>query len=525
MLLNEILIYTAALMITTSAFIAWLYYGRNRILLERNRLLSETIALNTTMNSLEEVLRNEDDTRKALECVVSTINTLLGTDGILILQKENEAFVSIAEAYSNPQLRGFLLANTSDTTLETTTPNQEMIVVYHDMGEDTWLNTIILQKTRNEIQMLTAVHIMSNAQLQIDDLNQYQNKLLYYLNQMTLLATELAKQRAIDQIIAKQKEDEKRATELAETLKSELEHKAAQKIENEKRAAELMEQLERELEYKKLQNDFISMASHEFRTPLAVIGSSIYLVQKQMKGLFEHWKKMVAYVENSEGTGDGLITSEIVQRHTNGYDKVSQLINTINSYVNHLSLMIGSTLKMAIMDERGIQNTMQPLAIGALVQEAVGKLQHLRNDIKINYTDQSDGKWVWFDRGNLDHVLTNLVSNAIKYSRPDTEINIIVAAKSKKIVVLKVCDQGIGIPKEQQEQLFTKFFRGSNTAGITGVGVGLYVTKKLLLLNNAEISVESEPGIGTTFFVYFTAAPDPATIEDRGNENAEQITN
>ncbi|MBS0236106.1 MAG: HAMP domain-containing histidine kinase [Proteobacteria bacterium] len=480
--MNEIEIYIGALIITVSLILAWVYYARNLHLANKNQILTETIAINTTVNNLAEVLRNENDLHRALDCLLSTINNLVGADGILIVRQNGEMQRILAETYSNAKLRAFFINHTIDNkAMIEAAQSKEMAVVHYTMGSNEYLNSVVIGQNSNEGDVIIVTHIISDVAVSISELGQYNSKLLQHLSQFVMLALKLNKQRELDELMG-------------------------QKEESDRRSAELAARLEQELEYKELQNDFISMASHEFRTPLAVISSSIYIIQRQIKSLYEGWKKVVT-AEGDQVVLAELTNQEAQEKNEHGYQKTIELINNINSYVNHLSGMIGSTLKMAIMDEKGIQNSIEPIDLGERVQAVIGKLQHLRGDVAIEYKNNAQGEKILFDSGNLDHVLTNLVSNAIKYSKANTKVEVLVKSASKNSAKLIVKDHGIGIPKEQVDKLFAKFFRGHNTTGITGIGVGLYVTKKLLILNHAEVDVESTEGVGTTFTVTFKAEP------------------
>jgi signal transduction histidine kinase len=107
---------------------------------------------------------------------------------------------------------------------------------------------------------------------------------------------------------------------------------------------------------------------------------------------------------------------------------------------------------------------------------------------------------VYFDPKIIRHAVTNLMSNAIKYSKQYDKINITIK-KNEKNIVLEVSDQGIGIPSEEQGNLFNRFFRARNAININGIGLGLFIVKQYIELISGTITFESELNKGTTFFV------------------------
>jgi signal transduction histidine kinase len=106
---------------------------------------------------------------------------------------------------------------------------------------------------------------------------------------------------------------------------------------------------------------------------------------------------------------------------------------------------------------------------------------------------------VW-DEGLLKHILSKLLNNAIKYSPAGGQVRFELTAQ-EKVVTLQIQDQGIGIPKAEQAQLFQPFFRAHNADRIPGTGLGLAIVKKCVAAHGGEIALQSEVGLGTTFTV------------------------
>jgi signal transduction histidine kinase len=97
----------------------------------------------------------------------------------------------------------------------------------------------------------------------------------------------------------------------------------------------------------------------------------------------------------------------------------------------------------------------------------------------------------------LDHSITNIISNAIKYSKNNTSVKIFSKSSGKK-VALRVIDQGIGIPKEDLANIGQKFFRAKNTLAVAGTGIGVYLTKHFIELHEGKVLIESEVNVGTS---------------------------
>ncbi len=231
---------------------------------------------------------------------------------------------------------------------------------------------------------------------------------------------------------------------------------------------EILEALRKEQELNELKSRFISLASHEFRTPLSAILSSANLISKQPNDQEERRKKYVSIIKSN----------------------VKSLVTILNDFLSLSKLEEGKVLSQPITFE--------------LIEFSKSIIEEIEPSKKegqvILFNSEMKEVEVFFDPKIIRHVLTNLVSNAIKYSNQQDEIAIYLH-NNEKNVILEVTDHGIGIPLDEQNNLFDRFFRARNAVNINGIGLGLYIVKQYIELIGGTITFESTLNKGTTFFV------------------------
>jgi PAS domain S-box-containing protein len=242
-------------------------------------------------------------------------------------------------------------------------------------------------------------------------------------------------------------------------------------VELKKIKKELNDSLEKERELNELKSRFVSMASHEFRTPLATILSSLSLVTK--------------YGELNEK------------------EKQNKHIARIKTSVADLTDILNDFLSVSKLEEGKMECKPEHFNLPEYITEIVSNLQPLtKKDQKINY-NHSGKREVFLDKNFLKNILFNLVSNAQKFSLEGKPINILTWFSGSELM-LEVEDHGIGISIEDQKHLFQRFFRGNNVSHIQGTGLGLNIVAKYVELMNGSIEFESIEGKGTTFTIKFT---------------------
>jgi len=242
--------------------------------------------------------------------------------------------------------------------------------------------------------------------------------------------------------------------------------------EKKKAEAELLTALGKEKELNELKSRFVSMASHEFRTPLSAVLSSAYLLSRYQK------------------------TEEQPQREKH--------IQRIVSSVTSLTEILNDFLSVGKMEEGDVKAKRSEFNIVTLMNEVTNDVNHLlKSGQTIAYTHIGKESLVYLDPSMMKHIAINLLSNAIKFSDESSEIKIGTQRKEDQLI-LSVTDTGIGIPAEDVQNLFKRFFRSSNATNIQGTGLGLHIVARYSEMLKGRIECESEIGIGTTFTITFS---------------------
>lgn len=241
-----------------------------------------------------------------------------------------------------------------------------------------------------------------------------------------------------------------------------------QQRELETKSLELAEALDKEKEANDLQKQFITMVSHEFRTPLSIIDGNAQILQRRSAEMdIETLKRRTGTIRNA----------------------VSRLINMMEGVLSSNMLKTGRlNLTPEIFDLK--------LLIGELCDE-YADLNKTHN-ITIDTAKLPDT--VRLDKKVVTLVVGNLLSNSIKYSRENPVINVTAEATENGIRIC-VHDKGIGIPVKEQEKVFDRFYRASTAGDIPGTGIGLSLVRDLIALHKGNIELESAPDEGTTITV------------------------
>jgi PAS domain S-box-containing protein len=283
---------------------------------------------------------------------------------------------------------------------------------------------------------------------------------------------DITRRKEIEDSMLRQQHQLERVTNEMRKLNAELEAKveertvilkeALQRLEQSQE--ELSEALDKERQLNEIKSRFVSMASHEFRTPLSTVLSSASLLSKYT-------------------------TSEDQPRRAKHIEK-------IKGSVKHLNDLLEDFLSLGKLDEGKVGASFNELDLPELVQDTVEEMKGLaKKDQQILYIHRGDVT-VESDKKLIKNVLINLLSNAIKFSDEDKTVEVRSEVTADKAII-SVQDKGIGISDEDKDHLFSSFFRGKNAINIQGTGLGLHIVKRYLDLLGGDVDLDSELGKGT----------------------------
>lgn len=231
----------------------------------------------------------------------------------------------------------------------------------------------------------------------------------------------------------------------------------------------LIAALDREKELGDLKSRFVTMASHEFRTPLTAILASTFLLEQY--------------------TGEDYDKEKIVHA------------NRIKRSVNNLTNILNEFLSLEKLEANKVSVQHTDINIPEYIQDDLISEMDLIKKAGQSIDYIHTGKAiVHLDHHLLWSILTNLISNALKYSRPEAIVKVSSDLNDERLEI-SVADRGIGIPSDEQKNIFGRFFRARNAINIEGTGLGLHITQKYVGLLKGEISFESRIDEGTTFTV------------------------
>lgn len=286
--------------------------------------------------------------------------------------------------------------------------------------------------------------------------------------------TEDALKRSEEQLIVYAAELEKKVEMRTEALNNSILKLEEEVIERKKAEEDAHRALEKERELNELKSKFVSIASHEFRTPLSSVLSSASLINQ--------------YNVRKEP------------------EKIDKHVQRIKSSVNQLTGILNDFLSLGKLEEGKVDlvtEEIHPLDfLEEVKEEIVGSLksgQHIV--VKCNIKS----KVIYSDSRILRNVLFNLITNASKYSDVDKPIHI-TCREYQRNISFDVRDEGIGIPSNDQKHMFDRFFRASNAGNVQGTGLGLHIVKRYLDLLDGSVSFSSESGKGTIFTVIIPSA-------------------
>lgn len=286
--------------------------------------------------------------------------------------------------------------------------------------------------------------------------------------------TDITRRKEIEKDMVEQREKLAEINRKMEEMNEDLERKVDMRTEQ---LQKLMQQIEasrddlskalnKEKELSDLKSRFVSMASHEFRTPLSTILSSASLLAR--------------YTEKEEQPSR--------DKH----------IQRIKASVNNLTAILNEFLSIGRIEDGKIQPQYVVFNVVELVKSVCNEMQTLVTQGQVIEYKHTGNEEILLDPSLLRNIVVNLLSNAIKFSYPDGKITVKTKADDSNLT-LTVKDRGIGISKKDQEHLFERFFRARNVINIQGTGLGLHIVARYVDILNGDIEYFSELEKGTTF--------------------------
>ncbi|GAC1459162.1 MAG: hypothetical protein NVSMB8_08490 [Candidatus Limnocylindrales bacterium] len=257
--------------------------------------------------------------------------------------------------------------------------------------------------------------------------------------------------------------------------------------------AETQDHLEKLRELDKLKSQFLSIASHELKTPITAMSGFIQIAVRRLRRRIERAKPG----ETEQSTED----------HT-----LLEQLEVVNRQTTKLARLVDELLDVSRIESGRLEFRVADVDLGQLADEVVTRLEMVASGHELVVSRGPGTFVVRGDRDHLEQVLNNLVSNAVKYSPSGRRVDISLGCGDDGTVLLSVTDQGMGIRAAELETIFGLFYRSPDREArdVGGMGLGLYISKEIVDRHGGRIWAESRTGEGTTFFV----ALPPAGVSD-----------
>lgn len=286
---------------------------------------------------------------------------------------------------------------------------------------------------------------------------------------MALITDISVRKKQEDQIRKLNSSLEEKVDARTKALKKSVKELEAEIKKRKKAEHQISEALRKERELGELKTKFLSLVSHEFKTPLSAILTSATLIQKYTQ--------------------------------TEQQDRREKHLKTIQNKVKYLNNILNDFLSIERLESGKTTFKFESFPLSKVINEVIYNANMLLKDgQRINYPENIDGIMINFDEKILELSLTNLINNAIKYSPEHTTIDIEVIPLTDSLSI-SVKDEGIGIPEDEQKFIFNRYFRAENALLNQGTGIGLNIVKGYMENLNGSIAFESTENIGSTFTI------------------------
>jgi len=431
----------------------------NEELLLRIKELEDKVSGLTMENQMLQISINESESLHK-----SVVENSL--DGTLIFDKEFDIIYANDEVFN---ISSYNESELLDFRLEDLVAPESLENVKNILNDV--LNKVIESK-KFEFDLINRYGEIRNIFASCSFTNDFQGNKALVLQILDITDIKSAERRMIEINHELEQRVNERTSQLQETmddLKVEIAVRKKAELELQLAKEEVDNALEKEKELNTLKTRFISMISHEYRTPLTVILTSTYLVEQYYQGEHqEQFNKFLGKIRNS-------------------VDTMTQLLEDV------LTIGKAESVKSKIIPKK--------INIIDYIREIIEECKVVDKDkhnFILNYELSSPE--IISDEKSLRHIFQNIISNAAKYSPGADEVTIDIKENSRNLVVY-VTDKGIGIPNDDIANLFETFHRASNVGSISGTGLGLSIVKRCLDSLYGEIGVQSELGKGTKFIL------------------------
>lgn len=236
---------------------------------------------------------------------------------------------------------------------------------------------------------------------------------------------------------------------------------------------QLVKLLQKEMALSETQREFVTMASHEFKTPLAIIDSNAQRIQRKI----------------------GAISPE----------RLEQRVDNVRDSVRRMQYLINRFMDFSTDEIAGIKVEARTQPFRAAMEHLCRSHADMREENNFAWDLDALPQYAFFDHNLLDQCVSNILSNAVKYSETGSLVKI-RGSRNEKYLMIDVIDQGVGIPNDELGKIFNKYYRASTSSGNAGTGIGLNFAQMVLKEHGGHIEVQSELGKGSTFTIFLPAA-------------------
>jgi signal transduction histidine kinase len=231
-------------------------------------------------------------------------------------------------------------------------------------------------------------------------------------------------------------------------------------------------------------SDFLGVTAHEFKTPITTIKATIQILQRAARREMQR-------------------TNITIEEHKQAIENIQQILTRADDQIRRLTRLINDMVLISRIQDQKLDLRLEYQNLSALVQEIVNQQRQLNPHRSIRLDNQLKTLPVWIDRDHIEQVITNYLSNALKYSQGNQPVDIDIQRQGKKICVT-VHDDGPGITTEDQEHIWERFYRAKQTevqsGSSIGFGLGLYISRSIIERHGGEVGVQSQPGQGSVFW-------------------------